>query len=196
MSLDFRLRAALAAPSPGFVRDDLDPHEFDTITPAAVLVPVTRRARPGLILTVRHGDLRTHAGQVAFPGGRIDPGEGAEEAALREAWEELAIPARSVDLIGPLDPYLTGTGFRVTPMVGLLAPDLPLQPNPGEVEDWFEAPLDRLLDPAHHHRERATWKGRMRTYWRIAYEGYNIWGATAAMIVGLSRRLQIEANQE
>lgn len=189
MSLEFRLRAALAAPSPGGTGDDLDPHEFETVTPAAVLVPVVRRARPGLILTVRHGELRTHAGQVAFPGGRIDPGEGPEEAALREAWEELALPAKAVDLVGPLDPYLTGSGFRVTPVVGLVNPDLPLEPNPGEVEDWFEAPLDRLLDPAHHHREMAEWKGRMRHYWRIDYEGHNIWGATAGMIVALSRRM-------
>lgn len=189
MSIDIALRAALAAPSPGVLRDDLDPHEFDTITPAAVLVPVTRRTRPGLILTVRHGDLRNHAGQVAFPGGRIDPGESHEEAALREAFEELALRARDVDLIGALDPYLTGSGFSVMPLVGLVTPDVPLEPNPGEVEEWFEAPLDRLLDPAHHHRERAEWKGRMRQYWRIDYEGYNIWGATAAMIVGLSKRM-------
>ena len=189
MSLDLRLRSALAAPSPGEIQDDLDPSEFGALTPAAVLVPITRRERPGLILTVRHGDLRNHAGQVAFPGGRIDPGESHEEAALREAFEELAIRARDVDLIGPLDRYLTGTGFAVTPMVGLLPPDLPLEPNPGEVEEWFEAPLDRLLDPKHHHRERTEWKGRMRSYWRIEYEGRNIWGATAGMIVGLSKRL-------
>ena len=189
MSLDLKIRSALAAPSPGEIQDDLDPAEFGEITPAAVLVPITRRERPGLILTVRHGDLRNHAGQVAFPGGRIDPGESHEEAALREAFEELAIRARDVDLIGPLDRYLTGTGFAVTPWVGLVPPDLPLEPNPGEVEEWFEAPLDRLLDPKHHHRERTEWKGRMRTYWRIEYEGRNIWGATAGMIVGLSKRL-------
>ncbi|WP_265571104.1 CoA pyrophosphatase [Sphingomicrobium nitratireducens] len=189
MTIDLRLRAALAAPSPGESRDDLDPSEFGEVTPAAVLVPITRRARPGLILTVRHGDLRNHAGQVAFPGGRIDPGESPEEAALREAFEELAIRANDVDLLGTLDPYLTGTGFAVTPWVGLLPPDLPLVPAPGEVEDWFEAPLDRLLDPAHHHRESTMWKGRMRNYWRIDYEGRNIWGATAGMIVGLSRRM-------
>lgn len=191
MSLDFQLRSALSAPSPGEIQDDLDPSEFGEITPAAVLVPITRRERPGMILTVRHGDLRNHAGQVAFPGGRIDPGESHEEAALREAFEELAIRARDVDLIGPLDRYLTGTGFAVTPWVGLLPPDLPLEPNPGEVEDWFEAPLDRLLDPKHHHRERTEWKGRMRTYWRIDYEDKNIWGATAGMIVGLSKRLAL-----
>ena len=188
MSLEYQLRTALAAPSPGESQDDLDPSEFGEITRAAVLVPITKRERPGLILTVRHGDLRNHAGQVAFPGGRIDPGESDEEAALREAWEELALRARDVDLIGPLDQYLTGTGFAVTPVVGLVTPDVPLEPNPGEVEEWFEAPLDRLLDPKHHHRETTEWKGRMRNYWRIDYGDRNIWGATAGMIVGLSKR--------
>ena len=158
-------------------------------TPAAVLVAVTDRPRPGLILTVRREHLRTHAGQVAFPGGRIDPGEDAVQAALREAQEEIALDPTAVRIIGASDPYRTVTGFAVTPVIAVIPPDLPLHPNEEEVADWFEAPLDHVLDPANQQRQSALFRGAMRQYYEIDWKGRKIWGATAAMIVNLSRRL-------
>lgn len=157
--------------------------------PAAVLIAVTERTEPGVVLTVRRSDMRTHAGQIAFPGGRVDPDETATEAALREAWEELGLERSKVELVGVLDPYLTVTGFRVTPVVGVVPPDLPLEPHEREVADWFEAPLRHLLDTANHQRHRVVVEGLERHYYRIDWNGRNIWGATAAMIVNLSRRL-------
>ena len=192
MTLAERLAAALERPNPDRLGgDDMDRDEMGDSTPAAVLVPVIDRPDPTLLLTVRSGDLRNHAGQVAFPGGRIDPGDASiEAAALREAHEELGIDAANVQIIGRLDRYHTGSDFCVTPVVGLLPPDLPLTPEPAEVAAFFEAPLALLTDPARHFEEEVEWRGRMRRYWRIDYEGYNIWGATAGMIVNLTRRLQ------
>jgi 8-oxo-dGTP pyrophosphatase MutT (NUDIX family) len=190
MNLADRLRSALLIPpaEPMLAGDDYAAAE--AVVPAAVLVAITNRPQPGVILTVRHADLRTHAGQVAFPGGRVDAGEDAEAAAVREAWEELGLEPADVQPIGALDPYRTITGFSVTAIVGVVPPDLPLSPHEREVEDWFEAPLDFLLDPANHERHGALFEGRMRHYYRIDWNGRNIWGATAAMLVNLSRRLQ------
>lgn len=157
--------------------------------PAAVLIAVTERAEPGVVLTVRRSDMRTHAGQIAFPGGRVDPGETATEAAVREAWEELGLERSNVELVGMLDPYLTVTGYRVTPVVGVVPPDLPLEPHEREVADWFEAPLRHLLDTTNHQRHLVMFEGLERHYYRIDWNDRNIWGATAAMIVNLSRRL-------
>lgn len=191
MTLEERLRAAIDAPSPEEpAQDDMDRHEKRSGTAAAVLVPIIPRISPTLLLTVRAGDMRTHPGQVAFPGGRIDPGESAVEAAMREAEEELGIPEAAIRILGSIDAYWTGSDFRVTPIVALVQPDLDLRPQPSEVEEWFEAPLDRLVDPAHHHRGSIEWKGRSRHYWQIDFEGRNIWGATAGMIVNLSKRLR------
>ncbi|WP_343346338.1 CoA pyrophosphatase [Sphingomicrobium sp. XHP0239] len=191
MSLSARLARALRVPAPAtLLAADLDPDEFPDASPAAVLVGVIdREDRPALLLTKRNAAMRTHAGQVAFPGGRIDAGETPIEAALREANEELALDPATPRLVGTLDPYITGTGFIVTPVLAILPPDLPLVANEAEVDHWFEAPFDHLLDPAHAREEEAAWQGRMRRYWRIDYEDYDIWGATAAMIVNLSRRL-------
>ncbi|WP_265529289.1 CoA pyrophosphatase [Sphingomicrobium marinum] len=191
MSLADRLDAALRRDLPDRLGgDDMDAHEMGETIPAAVLVPVIDRPEPTLLLTVRSGDMRNHAGQVAFPGGRIDATDADEDAAaLREAKEELGIRASNVQLIGRLDRYRTGTDFCVTPVVGLLPPDLPLIPQPSEVAAVFEAPLEVLTDPARQIEEEVDWKGRRRRYWRIEYEGYKIWGATAGMIVNLTRRL-------
>ena len=117
-----------------------------------MLVAITDRPEPGVILTVRREHLRTHAGQIAFPGGRIDPGEDAVAAALREAREEILLDPAAVEVIGAADRYRTVTGYLVTPVIGVIPPDLPLEPHEHEVADWFEAPLAFLLDPANQHR--------------------------------------------
>ena len=143
-----------------------------------------------MILTLRPETMRKHPGQISFPGGRIDPGDdGPIAAALREAEEEIGLPPDKVEIIGLADRYRTITGFEVTPVVGIVPPDLPLTPHPGEVAAMFEAPLHYLLDPAHQHCRTAAWRGQERHYYEIDYEGRRIWGATAAMIVNLSRRL-------
>lgn len=186
-----RLRASLAAPAglPPLEGDYAELREQASI-PAAVLVAITARDDPGVILTVRREHLRTHAGQVAFPGGRVDAGEDPLDAALREAEEELLLPRETAELAGAIEPYRTVTGFIVTPVVAVVPPNLPLQPHEHEVADWFEAPLDYLLDPAHQHLRSALFAGRERHYYEIVWNERRIWGATAAMIVNLSRRLQ------
>lgn len=159
-------------------------------TKAAVLVAVTDRARPGVILTVRREHLRTHAGQIAFPGGRLDPGEDAVAAALREANEEVLLDSASVQVAGVLEPYRTVTGYSVTPVIGVIPPDLPLEPHEQEVRELFEAPLDFLLNPANQQSRTALFQGQTRHYYEILWNDRRIWGATAAMIVNLSRRLK------
>lgn len=189
MSLAQRLREALARPPAGEpLLGDLegDPAPGE---PAAVLIAITDRAEPGVILTVRRDTMRTHAGQVAFPGGRIDCGEDAEAAALREAWEELGLDPAEAQVAGPIERYRTITGFDVTPVVAAVPPDLPLEPHEHEVADWFEAPLAFLLDPANRRRQSVVFEGRTRHYYEIPWQGRRIWGATAAMLVNLSRRL-------
>jgi len=143
-----------------------------------------------VILTVRREHMRTHAGQIAFPGGRLDPGEDTVEAALREAQEEIGLDPAKVDVIRELDPYRTVTSYIITPVVGVVPPDLPLEPHEHEVADWFEAPLAFILDPANQQRQSALFQGRTRHYYEIVWNGRRIWGATAAVIVNLSRRLQ------
>ena len=191
-SLAERLAAALVSDHETAIltgdNDDLPAHE--TLAAAAVLVPITDRARPGVILTQRTETLRKHAGQVAFPGGRIDPGEDAVTAALREADEEIALPPSAVQVIGASDRYRTGTGFSITPIVGVVTPDLVLRPSEAEVASVFEVPLDFLLDGANHRRASVMWQGRERSYYEMLWEDRRIWGATAGMIVNLSRRLR------
>ncbi|MBU6252121.1 MAG: CoA pyrophosphatase [Alphaproteobacteria bacterium] len=194
MSLSARLRDLLAS---GHAQDmhlldgDGLHHErpADAVE-AAVLVAITDRDRPGVILTQRPETMRKHAGQVAFPGGRMDPDDAdLFAAALREAEEEVALPRDQVDLIGATDPYRTITGYKVTPIIGVVPPDLPLVANAEEVAAIFEAPLDFLLDPANHATNTLNFNGRTRTYYEIFWGDRRIWGATAAMIVNLSRRI-------
>jgi 8-oxo-dGTP pyrophosphatase MutT (NUDIX family) len=174
--------------------DPLDPwaDPDQPVTPAAVLVPVVERPHPGVILTVRTDTVRKHAGQVAFPGGRVDPeDEGPVAAALREAEEEIELPRGQVEVIGIADRYRTITGYEVTPVIGVVPPDLPLRPHPAEVAAIFEAPLDYLLNPRHQLIRTVEWRGVERSYYEIDWQGRRIWGATAAMIVNLSRRLAL-----
>jgi len=191
MSLAETLRDALArghAGTPELLAGDAA--ETSEGTPAAVLVPIVERPDPTVILTLRPETLRKHAGQISFPGGRIEPEDGGPiAAALREAEEEIGLPPYEVNVVGIADRYVTVTGFEVTPVVGVLPPDLPLAPHPGEVAAMFEAPLHYLLDPARQQIRTALFRGRERTYYEIDWEGQRIWGATAAMIVNLSRRL-------
>jgi 8-oxo-dGTP pyrophosphatase MutT (NUDIX family) len=162
------------------------------LTPAAVLVAVVDHGSPTIILTERPKTMRKHPGQISFPGGRIDPeDDGPVAAALREAEEEIALPRDAVEVIGAADLYRTVTGFEVTPIVGVIPPGLALDPQPGEVAAMFEAPLYYLLDPRHQVVRTALWQGRERSYYEIEWEGRRIWGATAAMLVNLSRRLEL-----
>ena len=191
MSLSDWLRASLAGPAPPqLLVGDVEEHLSGTCKAAAVLIAITERDDPGIILTVRRDDMRTHAGQVAFPGGRIDPGEDATRAALREAWEELDLDPARVEPVAEIETYRTITGYLVTPVVGVIPPDLPLTPHDREVADWFEAPLCHLLDPANHRRKAVDFAGEHRHYYEIGWDDRRIWGATAAMLVNLSRRLQ------
>ena len=191
MSLAERLRTALSKPAllPS-LEGDLDELRAEANVPAAVMVAVTDRPEPGVILTVRREHMRTHAGQVAFPGGRIDPGEDAIAAALREAWEEIGLDQSTAEVVAEVDPYRTITGFLVTPVLAVVPPDQQLSPHEHEVADWFEAPLHFVLDPANQQLRSALFQGRERHYYEIVWNDRRIWGATAAMIINLSRRLQ------
>lgn len=191
MTLAERLAAALTRDSAAAVTgDDHDHPAGAVLTPAAVLVAITDRPAPGVLLTQRTETLRRHAGQVAFPGGRLDPGEDAVTAALREAEEEIALPCAAVNVIGIADPYRTGTGYAITPVVGIVPPDLPLVASEAEVAAVFEVPLAFLLDPANQRAAHAVYQGRERRYVEMMWNDWRIWGATAGMIVNLSRRLQ------
>jgi 8-oxo-dGTP pyrophosphatase MutT (NUDIX family) len=186
-----RLRDALGrSPAEKPLVGDLPELRLKADMQAAVLVAITDRPEPGVILTVRREHLRTHAGQIAFPGGRVDPNEAPIGAALREAHEEILLDPAMVEVVGTIEPYRTVTGYVVTPVIAVIPPDLPLQPHEHEVANWFEAPLEFLLDPANQHRRSALFEGQTRHYYEIVWNERRIWGATAAMIVNLSRRLQ------
>jgi 8-oxo-dGTP pyrophosphatase MutT (NUDIX family) len=198
MSIAPTLRDALAASaltSPQLLeRDQAEPLvALDSPPmPAAVLIAVVDRPKPGVILTLRTDAIKRHAGQIAFPGGRIDPGDdGPVAAALREAEEEIGLAPSDVEIVGTADLYRTITGFEVTPVLGVIRPDLPLRPHPDEVAAIFEAPLHYLLEPRHQIVRSVEWQGRQRTYYEIMWEDWRIWGATAAMIVNLGRRLAL-----
>ncbi len=157
--------------------------------PAAVLLAITDRPEPGLLLIHRPEEMRAHPGQVALPGGRLDPGEAAVEAALREAQEELGIDPALVSVIGATKPYRTGSGYDVTPVIATVPADITITPNPDEVAQWFEAPLDFVLNRANHVRRSMEWDGDTRHYVEIIWQGHRIWGVTGAILANVSERL-------
>jgi 8-oxo-dGTP pyrophosphatase MutT (NUDIX family) len=165
--------------------------DIGLLKPAAVLVGIVDRPQGAmLILTQRAAAMRMHAGQIAFPGGRMDANEISPlETALREAEEEIGLDPALVNPLGYLDTYLTGTGYRVSPVVAQIAPDFALKLNPNEVDEVFEIPLRHALDPAMHRREGREWKGIWRSYYAISFEQRYIWGATAGIIRHLYERL-------
>jgi 8-oxo-dGTP pyrophosphatase MutT (NUDIX family) len=156
------------------------------IRPAAVLVPVVRREALTVLFTRRTPHLQDHAGQISFPGGRAEPEDASLEAtALREAQEEIGLAPARIEVLGRLSEYVTVTGYRVTPVVGLVTPPLALHPDPFEVAEIFEVPLGFLLDPANHVRNSVAQEGQQRRYWAMPYREYYIWGATAGMLMNL-----------
>ncbi|MCX7380273.1 MAG: CoA pyrophosphatase [Alphaproteobacteria bacterium] len=184
---------ALAAP---FGSDEGWTLADQPLVPAAVLVSFLQGREPGVLLTRRTAHLNKHAGQVSFPGGRIDPGDGSPEAAaLREAQEEVGLDPALVEITGRLGDYVTGTGYRITPIVGLLPrgrglEDLELSPSPDEVASVFALPMSVLLDPAAPQRRRAHYRGRWREFWVWPHPDHYVWGATAAILVHLADRLR------
>lgn len=161
---------------------------------AAVLLPLVMREQLMLILTQRTAHLSTHSGQIALPGGKLDATDASPTAAaLRETHEEIGLPPERVEVLGTLPVYVTGTSFTVTPVVGLVQPGFALQPNPHEVDDVFEVPLNYLMNPLHHRRHAWTWEGVEREWYSMPYQDGArerfIWGATAGMLRNFYRML-------
>lgn len=187
---------ALSRPAPSPEPDDLHLaalQEGARVTEAAVLVPlVGRSGRVEVLLTQRTAHLDDHAGQISFPGGRVEAGDASrEQTALRETEEEIGLASGSVALLGRLPDYEIPSGFRITPVVGWIEPPFALKPDPFEVAAVFEAPLDYFLEAAHYQRREFHFRGRHRHYMAIPFEGRYIWGATAGMLYNLCRMLRL-----
>ena len=190
-----RLKASLL-PEPlaaQFVEED--GAEQLNLTPAAVLFPIVQReGKHTVLLTQRTAHLRDHAGQISFPGGRVEAEDLSPiHTALRETEEEIGLSRERIQVLGFLPEYRTGTGFRVTPVVALVLPPFELQPDPFEVAEVFEVPLAFLLDPANHQQHSVHYRGALRQYFAMPYGDYFIWGATAGMIRSLTERLGLHA---
>jgi 8-oxo-dGTP pyrophosphatase MutT (NUDIX family) len=185
------LRRRLSEPEPAAAAAEAEAARAQGMA-AAVLVPIIMEAAPRILLTRRADHLRNHGGQVSFPGGRIDPEDASPEAAaLREAWEEVALDPDAVELVGRLPLHETGTGFLVTPVVGLVTPGIALRPAAAEVAAILSLPLGQLLDPSQPTRSRVKLKGGdWRDVWVWPHDDHHIWGATAAILVSLARRLR------
>jgi 8-oxo-dGTP pyrophosphatase MutT (NUDIX family) len=166
--------------------------------PAAVLVPVVHREPEAtLLFTLRTGGLRSHAGQIAFPGGRIDPeDDGPMAAALREAEEEIGLTPEFVETLCLAPDYLTGSGYHVAPVVAIVWPDFRLSLNPDEVADVFEVPLGFLMDPANHRKGSRVWEGMTRYFFEMPYQDRHIWGITAGIVRILYERLYADEPAE
>jgi 8-oxo-dGTP pyrophosphatase MutT (NUDIX family) len=196
MRLDLpELRRRLATRSPPeftVFGDDGTEGRAAATTLAAVLIPVIAHPHaPTVLFTQRTTHLKSHAGQVSFPGGRVEPGDAsAEFTALREAEEEIGLGPAAVEVLARLPDYRTRTGFRVTPVIGLVAPPLELAPDPREVEAVFEVPLAFLLDPRNHQRRTREFQGMTVGFYVFEYNGHVIWGATAGMLINLYRMLE------
>jgi len=198
MSLLEQFRARLLAQPPDrTAHDDYHlsgehpPIESVAATRAAVLIPVILRAEPMLLFTRRTESLARHSGQVSFPGGRVDPSDLTPvETALRETMEETGIDPSFVTVAGYLERYLTGTGFDIQPVVGVLSDGFALARNEAEVAEIFEVPLSFLADPANRVRQSREFAGRQRSFYSIRYGAHDIWGATAAIVVDLADRLK------
>lgn len=190
-----RLRAALAQPWQASSDFDLNPGvvlpENRVLRPAAVLVGIADGAEgPRLILTKRASHLRNHPGQIAFPGGRRDPGDPDIVAtALREAEEEIGLPPSAVEVMGELPAHETVTGYEVTPILARIHRDFTARPEPGEVAEIFAAPLAHVTDPSRFRVERRIWRGTWRNYYIVPWGPYYIWGATARILRGLADRV-------
>jgi len=165
--------------------------EGAAVTAAAVLVPIVAHpAALTVLFTQRTPHLKKHPGQISFPGGRAEPGDATPEfTALREAQEEIGLQPERAEILGRLPEYLTRTGYRVTPVIGLLQPPLELAPDAREVDEIFEVPLAFLLDPRNHRRETREIQGRTVAYYVMQFEERTIWGATAGMLMNLYRHL-------
>jgi 8-oxo-dGTP pyrophosphatase MutT (NUDIX family) len=196
--LNLEVPQALTDPAAQGIRRgdlDLDPALWEragvkATKPASVLVPIIDRGAPTVLLTQRTADLASHAGQVAFPGGKIDPAdESPVAAALREAKEEVGLTPSLVEPIGYLDLYLTFSGFRILPTVARVKPELTLTLNPSEVTEAFEVPLDFLMNPQNHQRKTRDWKGIARDYYAMPFGDRYIWGITAGILRNLFERV-------
>lgn len=189
--------AALADPAAKGARGDLDLNPslweragVSATKPAAVLIPVIDRSEPTVLLTLRTQELSSHAGQVAFPGGKIEPNDATPAAAaMREAREEIGLAATLIEPLGYLDLYLTFSGFRILPTVALVKPNFALALNPREVSETFEVPLAFLMTPANHQRRSRDWQGINREYYAIPFGERYIWGITAGIVRNLYDRV-------
>lgn len=193
---ELRRRFAAAAPAAETLYGDEGTRPGrETLTPASVLIPIVVRGEAGgsgltVIFTQRAAHLKDHSGQISFPGGRVAAGDPSPEAtALRESHEEIGLDSTRVEILGRLPEYHTRTGYRITPVVGVVAPPFELRADASEVDEIFEVPLAFLLDPANHQRQSLEWQGELRWFFAMNYSGRTIWGATAGMLVNLYRHL-------
>jgi len=199
VSLTEALRCALAegahraSPQVGDERRSIAPPSVDPVA-AAVLIAFIDRPRPAIILTRRTEMLRNHAGQVAFPGGRIDPGEDAVAAALREAEEEIALPRDKVEIVGLGPTYVTGTNFHVTPVIATVPDGVILKPNPAEVAAVFDIAAEALFAPANRESHEGEWQGATWRYYRIVGHAETVWGATAGIVINVAAQLGLDSD--